>query len=977
MFRCDDWLSGAERGRVARLATIPGLSRQLSWDNRMTLRDFWFSLPKADVLDSEANIEARLVQPLLRALGYADEDIESKYPVVFQEGRAGRKPEADFVCFDGPERDKSHTLLVVEAKAAGEPLPPGKAQGESYAQNLHAPLLLLTNGEAFEIWQLQISRESECILSARVADLALARGEVERYLTKDAVRGYCSTLTFKTMAEATSDFTAYESSELERLQAEPPAIARTLSQDAGGGRTELSSRQLWDMHPTGVVVLGGSGLGKTTLSRSLFRQALVARGAGRHPRVAVEASAPDLEHSGLSLLDFLHLRVSAHHPGLTLATFKDSIRSLGVSIVCDALERTSDPFQKRLTSEINLLRRDFPLSQILVLSRSTTAPPIPLPILRLLPLSDAEIRELENLTLSDGSTQHYSIIGQAAPTLNSLCRNPLLLRLVLDHWKSTHDLPQNIDELFRTWLEAVLESEPNDTVSRIHRERALTLIAQATAEVPISGARAVSLLRTNGVAESALNELIRSGAIRGTGAVLAIEHEGLADYLRAKAFADMPVVDQRSAIPDLVLASDSFLPVLLMSQLVDQGARDAMWRKLASSRFDIYLDALRFRLDTTAQLEKLVPTERSLLFMTDLLRGVEEPLDGFFPTLRPSVTDDLTDQTDRPLSIIGAMDGRFLSYQIRAQPPGAPRIAVGTPEFPGTIRGVDLMLSGYRADSARVVGMSLLKESLYKAVKTMNVDGGSLWANDRLIARVRVLAERYDYPLSPDDQLDHIESIIRPYAGKILKEGVLIGSEQFSMQSLLEDAAVLRGAGHTALDPWWARLGWSGGPHETNDADLACILDEQYRRAQLIYSELAGASLSQFKSELIYYPILPLRWDLTVVRREPFNRTFVIYPRWKPVKDWADAGADVRFAESAPEAYAPWEPIQAALAALGRPGNVPEHGGFTTHFGFDGESWTGYLNGATPATNKALSWMRKELDKLFRNLPSSSPSLAS
>jgi len=155
------------------------------------MSDFWSSIPAVDALRGEGNVEHRLVLPLLHALGYEDYEIEAKYPVVFQQGRRGRKPETDFVCFYGPLRDRNNSLLVVEAKQPGEKLPPGKAQGESYAQNLRAPLLLLTNGEILEIWQMQITLESQCVLSIPVASLASERGNVERLLNKAAVRDYC------------------------------------------------------------------------------------------------------------------------------------------------------------------------------------------------------------------------------------------------------------------------------------------------------------------------------------------------------------------------------------------------------------------------------------------------------------------------------------------------------------------------------------------------------------------------------------------------------------------------------------------------------------------------------------------------------------------------------------------------------------------------------------------------------------------
>jgi hypothetical protein len=148
--------------------------------------DFWSVVLSHEMLNSEANVEHRFVLPLLHALGYSSEDIESKYPVEFQQGRAGRKPEADFVCFYGILRDKTNSLLVVETKPFGEPLAQGKAQGESYAQNLRAPLLLLTNGKDLEIWQMQISLESLCVLHFTIC--AVCR-RTERRLRKRRATG--------------------------------------------------------------------------------------------------------------------------------------------------------------------------------------------------------------------------------------------------------------------------------------------------------------------------------------------------------------------------------------------------------------------------------------------------------------------------------------------------------------------------------------------------------------------------------------------------------------------------------------------------------------------------------------------------------------------------------------------------------------------------------------------------------------------
>jgi hypothetical protein len=826
--------------------------------------DFWNSIPGPEGLNSEANVEHRLVLPLLHALGYESDDIESKYPVEFQRGGAGRKHEADFVCFYGILRDKTNSLLVVETKASGEKLPPGKAQGESYAQNLRAPLLLLTNGTSLEIWQMQLSIESECVLQIPVSQLLANRGKVERLLNKTAVRDYCASLKFKTIVEATSDFGVYETAELMRLKADPPAISRTLRrQQAGGNGTDLDSDRLLEDHPTGAIIIGPSGYGKTTLSRSIFKRAIEERWRGRHKALAFEAPSPDLEESSEDLLAFLYQRVAAHQPGITLDSFKDSLREFGATVICDSLDRTSHSFQKRTATTISLFLRDYPLSQAFIFSRADANPMIALPALELALLSDSQIRELENIILTDGSAKHYSIIGAAPPTLHSLCNNPLLLRLALEYWKRTHDFPRDVDILFRSWLETVLETEPNDRVSRARRERALSIIAQGTTDGPLTGVKAVALLKNNGVSESVLNELIRCNAVRETGAVLEVQHDGLADYLRAKSFAEKSVEDQLAAIPNLVLSPDSFLPVLLMAQLVHRDAQNALWRHLVTGRIDTYLDALRYRLDASTELKRLDSKEFSLRYLTDLLNGIEEPLDGFFPAFRLAIVEWLTNERGKPLSIIGAANAHAIHYKIHSQQPNEPRVVVGIPEFPGTIRGVNLDLSRYPTDSARLLGMTLLEKGLEEAVNALDIHGGLLWSAERLIARVRLLAERYQFGISVNDDLNHIEKILQPYADQGINEGFLSGRERFSFRSMLDDIATLRTAGITTLDPWWLRLGWKDDISLVSDENLARILDEEYRRVQTVYAEIVSTSLPRFANEMTFFPILPIRWKLT------------------------------------------------------------------------------------------------------------------
>ena len=933
--------------------------------------DFWDAVPPASSLNSEANIEHRLVLPLLHALGYESDDIESKYPVEFQQGRVGRKPAADFVCFYGVLRDRTNSLLVVEAKAFGEALPPGKVQGESYAQNLRAPLLVLTNGETLEIWQMQISLESECVFSAPIDQLASKRGLIEKLLNKNAVRDYCAALKFKTIIEATADFGDYETAELKRLKSYSAAINRTLLvQATAAPKAPIDSNRLLAEYASGAVIVGPSGYGKSTLARSILQQAIEERWRGTHEALSIDAPLPDLEQTGEALLTFLHRRVNAHQPGLRPHSFADVLRESGATIVCDSLDRTSYEFQKRFATEVTLFLRDYPLSQVFILSRSDRRPMVALQVLELMPLSDDQMRELEEIILNDGSTKHYSIMGAAPPTLRALCNNPLLLGLSLEYWKRERRFPEQIDMLFRSWLNSVLETEPNDLVSRTNRERALAIIAEATEPSPIRSIRAIALLRSSGVPDGILNELIQCNALRETDTVLEVQHEGLADYLRAKLFAERSVAEQISAIPSLSLTPNSFFPVLLMSQLADRDAQNALWKHLVSGPMSIYMDALRYRIDASEEMKKLEIGELSLRYLTDLLNGIDEPLDGFFPEFRPPVSDWLTNERSKPLAVIGTTNGVALHYKIYSRDAGLPRVEVGTPDFPGTIRGVDFAQSRFRTDSARLLGTTLLKSALRHSIEALDINAGPLWAAERTMARVRLLSRRYGFEFNENDDLSVIAKAISPYADQRIDDGPLVGKERFSFQSILDDIQVIRSAGLTALDVWWDRLGWKDDISVMSDNDLSRVLDEEYRRVQLTYAEIVRSTLSRFADDLLYYPILPIRWKLQVKRRAALDRTFVIFPRWTPVQSWEDAGADVTFTDTAPVRYPDWEEARNALIALGRPPNIPRYGGFTTHFGYDGTTLTGYFSGATPVANEITAWLKEELERMFRNLPS-------
>jgi hypothetical protein len=886
------------------------------------MHDFWSSIPTVDALRGEGNVEHRLVLPLLHALGYEDHEIEAKYPVVFQQGRRGRKPEADFVCFYGPLRDPKNSLLVVEAKQPGEKLPSGKAQGESYAQNLRAPLLLLTNGEILEVWKMQITLESQRVLSIPVASLVSERGNVERLLNKAAVRDYCRSLSSKTIVEATADFGVYETAELKRMLRDQPSIARTLRRaETAIEPATLETTRLLSDFPLGAIVVAPSGYGKTTLSRDVFKRAIEERWRGNRTSLPFEVPLPDFEQSGISLVTFVQRRLSAHCPGVTAASFLTTLRDTGATIFCDSFDRTTAQFQKKATAEFANLLRDYPRAQLFIFSRAAFKPDVPLPSLELDPLSDEQVRELEKVILNDGSAQNFSIVGMMSPTLRSLCVNPLLLRLALDYWKRVHDFPGSIEFLFRSWIDTVLETEPSDPVSRVQREQALTTLAEATAIGPITSGDAVARLSDRAIPAAVLNELIQCNAVRMMGAVLELQHEGLADYLRAKTFAAMSEPQLLQEIPALPVRADSFFPVLLMGQLASRSLQSALWKRMSAGRISIYLDALRYRFDVSNQLRELDSDRLSQDYLGDLIDGIEGPLTGFFPETRPSVMGWLTGATDATLSVTGRAQAYpgALSYKLHPGEPGQPRVTVATPMFPGTIRGVNLDLSRYRIDSARLLGMTLLRDALQGGVKQLNVKGGATWAAERLIGRVRYLAKNYGFDVKLTEELDKLEALLKPFADGWINEGPFLGDETFSIQSLLDDVTKLRAAGETALDPWWSRLGWDDDALMVEDDIYRAVLDEEYRRIQKVYAEIIEASFPNLAGEAIHFPILPIRWKLTVVRRDRREDPSTIGINWIPVESWDNAGADVAFADELPGGIPDFEAVRAALTKLRRP----------------------------------------------------------
>lgn len=112
------------------------------WLEQMQIRDF----------ESEREVEAYFIVPLLEKLGYAYDDIVIGCPVEMFKGVTRIKTEADFVIFNGPERTKENVLLIVEAKKSGINAD-HIGQARSYAQQLFPACYMVSDGQQILVFR--------------------------------------------------------------------------------------------------------------------------------------------------------------------------------------------------------------------------------------------------------------------------------------------------------------------------------------------------------------------------------------------------------------------------------------------------------------------------------------------------------------------------------------------------------------------------------------------------------------------------------------------------------------------------------------------------------------------------------------------------------------------------------------------------------------------------------------------------------
>ncbi len=953
------------------------------------MNNFWSTLDTLS-FGNEASVEIGFILPFLEVLGYDQSDISPKHSVIFQEGRLGRKPEADFIIFYGPTHSKDTSLIAIEVKKPGEKLESAKLQCESYASNMRTPFMIVTDGVNIEIWQIQLSTESTLLLKSSVRELAESRGKIESCISKGSAYEYAKKLTFKSALNTYLDFELYENSVIKRCTKYKYTIERTLFVADESIKQPIKSTDLLALYPNGAIVLASSGYGKTTVLFHLLLIATELRKENSNLRLSLDIYLPDLAISQSTILDFTLSRLQAYQTTFTNASLKKLMQTDGFLFLCDGFDRISEHDQKRFEVEIINIQRDYSLSQFFIFSRAIATPRLDLPTLTLELLSieeqmeftksilkykgltnrsfygDEQVISIDSLLSDIGMDSTPSIIQSIPILLRDFCSYPLLLELIINYWLLNKTYPTNIESIFKNWFNATLLINQNNTVEELVREEAIKLIANNTVNSPSTKSKIISLFREHGIPITILSDLIRMDSISIQGDSLEVKHEGLADYLRICSLISSQSSEAlESTLESIPLRPDSLFPILLVAMLPTYKLQKKLWVRLAHSNVNLYINALRFRADHSKEI--INSPNNALFFLEEIIDGLELPLQGFVPQIERNIVESLTRNVanEITLAISGTLSTsqEFVNYSFHTKADNQSRVNLSEASQKNYI---DLELMNYRLDSGRTIGSAHLFKTILKVISERKIIGDVTWCMERLVSRLRII-NNPQLDIQPFHKLDHLEELLLPYINLIVYSESNGGS-YFTVHELISDITELKRNGINALDSWWLRLGYSHDLSIKNKKQISDLICEHYRRTQILYKELIENSFSEIREMFGLYIALPIRWDIYITEVKGIG-IFEHYS-WLPVLSWEDAGANVYFtAQPNKDPIEKHNELRSMLKSFGREkANALITGGFSPFPNFDGNNIIGKYDGETPSLRRACELIESDISRIFGEL---------
>ncbi|MDH2310334.1 type I restriction enzyme HsdR N-terminal domain-containing protein [Methylobacterium brachiatum] len=940
------------------------------------MSSFWDEVERIE-LTREANVETWLVLPLLNALGYEHSLIESKVPVIFQEGRStrpGRKPEADFVVYAERPFSRATSLIVVETKRSDEQLEEGRAQGESYAQNLRTPILLMTNGVRFEIWQLQASTESVRVLECDVAELRSKRGAIEGLLSREALKAHCARIEYKRFDVAAGDLGAYELAEYERVF---PVVRRAIlrTSKAFGTGSTVRSNELLDTQTRGAVILGASGLGKSTLADMLLHDGVERRWLGESTALPIEVFLPDLASSSTNLKEFARDRIAAHKPGFTSAMLDVVIRDQGLTIIADGFERVPHERRSEIESGLRMFLRDCPHCQLFIMSRAALST-VNLPNMSLVEYTANDLHELGRLRSYENEAAAWAF--RSAPEyIYRIGEIPLLAELMLERYSRERRHTTNLASLYEAWIEQLLSSLT--LVDQALSRSTLEQIASETSEGPISIGRVLDLCRVRSDPEASLERLIAISAISVRGTSVELRHEALADYLRAALYWRSSHQSAGLTLNDLSFDPSSQFGLLLVATAPTRAARRAAWQAVARADIQLAIHSLHYAAGSELLSGQNCNVE-AIEFLGDVRDSIENLVSSHLHPVGHLLREEIAGTFVHRLGISGNASAEDVSYFF-FEANGAPdsiRLALPSGgELPPKFYNHALRRVGYGPEAGRILGATRVKESLIKQIKLRTLSGGLIWTQERVFGRLRHLAREYHAPVN-SLELQNALNILeddRDY----LVAGEFNGNQTFLISDLIADIEILTSQGISGI-PAWAEGIDDLDLHIADDQSRFCrVMNEYYRRVQVVYNEVAYRSFPRLGRYLQTLAAMPLRYEFEVefyVRNDTEN--VALHYRRFPTADYLTAGADVSFPDtlsdhdSAEAVQTYLERTDALLAQFGRPsGYTSAQWGWCGIPDFEGRDTTfDGLRDESVVVRTAMQWMKKDIEHIFSEIPS-------
>lgn len=460
---------------------------------------------------------------------------------------------------------------------------------------------------------------------------------------------------------------------------------------------------------------------------------------------------------------------------------------------------------------------------------------------------------------------------------------------------------------------------------------------------------------------------MRTGALV-FGQTVELVHDALGDHLRAERLLDLPPEELAVELTHLDMPAGSLLPVLLLSKCRDLRQRALIWDRFGRASLATYLDALRFGGEPIDP-QKVDEPELSRTFANELREGIVQPVECFMGPLRREIYSSLTWTPTQVLGVTGDFDAakRWFTYRLSDVAPGTEPTIAGPSGSEGAVAGfcVETCVGG---SNARRIGFDRVREGLARVILTRRLRGGPLWTNERLLGRLRFALRHWRLELPLGTGFDQLGTALRERRGEVLHLGGS-GQRSFTTEDVLADIEFLRELGWAAPDPWWEIHPASAGQTAVTEGTSE-LLDEYWRRSQIVLDEIVRESLPRLIGSLNLHAALPVRYR---VRTHPpvMNERGMEFV-WRPVRDWADAGADVEEGQGRPMLYDKdlFERTLTELQSLGRAGAstvtyvqgaMPRFDGtHRNHHRFDGE---------TAVLRNGLALLVDDLEHLFDRLP--------